>query len=64
MKLVKNTSSSYINMDTIESIYNDIKKDTCGIINVIKCVRCISGEVYDISEEAYNTILEYGKAKI
>ena len=50
-------------MDTIESIYNDIKKDTYGI-TIPKCVRCISGEVYDISEETYNTILEYDKARI
>ena len=63
MNLVKNTEKSYINMDTIESIFEDVKKDTYGI-TVIKRVRCISGEVYDISKEAYESILKYGKAKI
>ena len=63
MNLVKNTERSYINMDTIESIFEDIKKDTYGT-TIIKQVRCVSGEVYDISKEAYETILTYGKAKI
>ena len=63
MKLVKNTERSYINMDTIESIFEDVKKGTYGIA-VIKRARCISGEVYDISKEAYETILAYGKTKI
>ena len=63
MNLVKATSNSYINMDTIESIFEDVKKDTYGT-TVIKRVRCISGEMYDISKEAYETILKYGKAKV
>ena len=63
MNLVKASSNSYINMDTIESIFEDVKKGTYGTA-IIKRVRCISGEIYDISKEAYNTILNYGKAKI
>ena len=63
MNLVKITSSSYINMDKIESVFEDVKKDTYGTA-IIKRARCISGEVYDISKEAYETILKYGKAKI
>ena len=63
MNLVKNTERSYINMDTIESIFEDVKKGTYGT-TIIKRVRCISGEVYDISKEAYETILKYGKAKV
>lgn len=63
MNLVKNTEKSYINMDTIESIFEDVKKDTYGTA-IIKRVRCISGEVYDISKEAYESILKYGKAKV
>lgn len=63
MNLVKNTEDSYINIDTIESVFKDIKKGTYGT-EVIKRVRCISGEVYDISKEAYETILKYGKAKV
>ena len=63
MNLVKTLNNSYINMDTIESVFEDIKKGSYGI-EIIKRVRCISGEVYDISKEAYNTILNYGKAKI
>ena len=63
MNLVKNTEKSYINMDTIESIFEDVKKGTYGTA-VIKRVRCISGEVYDISKEAYESILKYGKAKV
>lgn len=63
MNLVKTSSNSYINMDTIESIFEDVKKGTYGIA-VIKRVRCISGEIYDISKEAYETILKYGKAKV
>ena len=63
MNLVKNTEKSYINMDTIESIFEDIKKGTYGTA-IIKRARCISGEVYDVSEKAYETILKYGKAKI
>lgn len=63
MNLVKATSSSYINMDTIESIFEDVKKGTYGTA-IIKRVRCISGEIYDVSKEAYETILKYGKAKV
>lgn len=63
MNLVKSEEGSYVNMDTIESISMNIKKGTGGIV-IIKQVRCISGETYDISEEAYKTILKYGKAKI
>ena len=63
MNLVKNTEKSYINMDTIESIFEAAKKGTYGI-EVIKRARCISGEVYDLSKEAYETILAYGKAKV
>lgn len=63
MNLVKATSNSYINMDTIESIFEDIKKTTFGI-EIIKRVRCVSGKTYDISKEAYETILKYGKAKV
>ena len=63
MNLVKTSSNSYINMDTIESIFEDVKKDIYGTV-VIKRVRCVSGEIYDISEEAYETILKYGKAKV
>ncbi len=63
MNLVKNTESSYINMDTIESIFEDVKKGTYGTA-IIKRARCISGEIYDISKEAYETILKYGKTKI
>lgn len=63
MNLVKNTEKSYINMDTIESIFEGVKKDTYGT-SIIKRARCISGEVYDISEKAYETILVYGKAKV
>ena len=63
MNLVKTTSNTYINMDTIESVSEDTKKGTYGIA-IIKRVRCISGEMYDISKEAYETILNYGKAKI
>ena len=53
MRLVKTSSNSYINMDTIESIFEDVKR-----------VRCISGEIYNISKEAYETILKYGKTKV
>jgi hypothetical protein len=63
MNLVKNTERSYINMDTIESVFEDIKKGTYGTA-FIKRARCISGEVYDISKEAFDTILSYGKAKV
>lgn len=63
MNLVKITSSSYIDMDKIEFVFEDIKKTTYGT-TIIKRARCISGEKYDISEEAYETILTYGKAKI
>ena len=63
MTLVKNTERSHINMDTIESIFEDVKKGTYETA-IIKRARCISGEIYDISEEAYKTILAYGKAKI
>ena len=63
MNLVKITSSSYINMDKIESVFEEVKKGTYGTA-IIKRARCISGEVYDISKEAYETILKYGKAKI
>jgi len=61
MTLVKNTSYSYINMDTIEYIFKGFGNGSETIINR---VRCVSGEVYDLSEEAYNTILKYGKAEI
>ena len=63
MNLVKNAEKSYINMDTIESIFEDVKKDTY-YTKVVKRARCISGKVYDISKEAYETILIYGKAKV
>lgn len=63
MNLVKATSSSYINMDTIESIFEDVKKGTYETA-IIKRVRCISGEIYDVSKEAYETILKYGKARV
>ena len=63
MNLVKNTESSYVNMDTIESIFEDVKKDTYGT-TIVKRARCISGKVYDISKEAYETILKYGKAEV
>ena len=63
MNLVKITSNSYINMDKIESVFEDVKKATYGT-TMIKRVRCVSGETYDISEEAYETILKYGKAKV
>jgi hypothetical protein len=63
MNLVKITSSSYIDMDKIEFVFEDIKKGTYGTA-FIKRVRCVSGETYDISKEAYETILAYGKAKI
>lgn len=63
MNLVKTSSNSYINMDTIESVYESVKNDTCEI-KIIKKVRCISGVTYDISEEACETILKYGKAKV
>jgi hypothetical protein len=63
MNLVKITSSSYINMDKIESVFEDVKKSTYGTA-IIKRVRCVSGETYEVSEEAYETILVYGKAKI
>ena len=63
MNLVKTSSNSYINMDTIESVFEDVKKDIYGTA-IIKRVRCVSGEIYDISEEAYETILKYGKAKV
>jgi len=49
MNLVKTTSNSYINMDTIESISDGVKKSTLETV-IIKRVRCISGEIYDISE--------------
>lgn len=58
MNLVKTASSSYINMDTIESICEYVKNTTYGTA-YIKCVRCISGEVYEISKEAYDIILKY-----
>lgn len=61
MTLVKNASSSYINMDTIEYIFKGFGRGSETIINR---ARCVSGEVYDLSEEAYNTILKYGKAEI
>ena len=63
MNLVKITSSSYINMDKIESVFEDVKKGTYGTA-IIKRIRCVSGEIYEVSEEAYETILVYGKAKI
>jgi hypothetical protein len=63
MNLVEAGNNYYINMDTIESVFEDIKESTYGL-TVIKRVRCISGEVYDISKEAYETILKYGKAKV
>lgn len=63
MNLVEAGNNYYINMDTIESIFEDIKEGTNGLA-VIKRVRCISGKVYDISKEAYKSILKYGKAKI
>ncbi len=64
MNLVKITSSSYIDMDKIESVFfEDVRKATYGTV-VIRRVRCVSGEIYDISEEVYETILKYGKAKI
>lgn len=59
MNLVKTNNSSYINMDTIESVFEEYLW-----FSNYKKVRCISGETYDISEEAYETILKYGKAKI
>ena len=63
MNLVKTTNNSYINMDTIESIFENVKKDTYGI-TIIKCVRCTSGKVYDISKETFETLLKYGNARI
>jgi hypothetical protein len=63
MNLVEAGNNYYINMDTIESVFEDIKESTYGL-TVKKRVRCISGEVYDISKEAYESILKYGKAKI
>jgi hypothetical protein len=41
MNLVKNAEGSYINMNTIESVFEDIKKDTYGT-TIIKRVRCVS----------------------
>ena len=63
MNLVKTSSSSYIDMDKIEYVFEDVRKVTYGTV-MIKQVRCVSGETYDISEEAYETILKYGKTKI
>ena len=63
MTLVKITSSSYINMDKIESVFEDVRKDIYGT-TIIKCVRCVSGKIYEVSKEAYETILIYGKAKV
>lgn len=63
MNLVKITNSSYIDMDKIEYVFEDVKKSTYGT-EIIKRARCISGKIYDLSKEAYETILIYGKAKV
>jgi hypothetical protein len=60
MKLVKisdNNSESYLNINCIEFICKDIDGNFRAYTHRNK-------DFYYISEEAYETILKYGKAKI
>lgn len=55
MKLVKAGNNYYINMDLITEVWYDGKKYHASFI--------IADDI-TISESAYNTILNYGKANI
>ena len=57
MNLVEVGKDYFINMDYIEAIWKDPD-------NIEYKTITISGELYKISESAYNTILKYGKAKV
>jgi hypothetical protein len=60
MKLVKisdNNSKSYLNIDYIEFICEDIDGN-------FRAYTYRNNNFYYISESAYNTILKYGKAKV
>lgn len=59
MNLVKisDNNSRYLNIDCIEFICKDIDGNFRAYI-------CCKDDFYYISEEAYNTILRYGKAKV
>jgi len=60
MRLVRlhEYSSHYINMDYIIEVYKSVhtKGEYYAIVN--------NNHSYKIDEEAYNTILAYGKAKV
>jgi len=56
MKLVKAGNNYYINMDLITGVWYDGKKYHASFI--------IADDTIIISESAYNTILNYGKANI
>ena len=59
MKLVKysNDPEAYLNMDYIESVTRPIDGNILAFVNR-------NTQSYIISEEAYNTILKYGKAEV
>lgn len=52
-----NNFKSYLNIDCIEYICEDIDGN-------FKAYTYYNNNFYYISEEAYNTILKYGKAKV
>ena len=60
MKLVKidNYTGRYINMDYVVEIYKSVTKAEEYFI------RTLDNFSYKISEKAYNTILNYGKANL
>ena len=57
MRLVDIGNETFINMNLIVSVY---KKGSQFYLNMNDANR----SCYHISEEAYNTILSYGKAKV
>ena len=57
VKISDNNSESYLNIDCIEFICKDIDGN-------FRAYTYHNNNSYYISEEAYETILKYGKAKI
>lgn len=58
MNLVKTNNCTYLNMDLIECVFKDSLSGKC------KAFIIGSEDGYEISESAYNTILNYGKAEV
>jgi hypothetical protein len=57
VKISDNNNSRYLNIDCIEFICEDIDGN-------FRAYTYRKDDFYYISEEAYNTILKYGKAKV